>query len=535
MGRFALSNLARTYTNQVPAVVEGMPLDDWAHKNIGNLVFALPYEGHTRINPTGPPGFISGIYFSLVFQLRKWEFFVQKADEWIEVSPVHQQYYQLTVKQKQEVEQQIKAGLASAAQSVADLELLKHDERKYREFLDYFGYEYDESANGFKEKKEKDEHALRSVFIDQVDVHTGEGIAIRTIVSRWPTLIVDFMKLNDSDTDPDKVKEKMDVSKAEAVVLVTKNKLYMEWKKLFGGEIQDRFRRIRELVRSRESSVDQYREWLKPYVARHQILQEGLGIGPGARSTLSSLFAMPAGHATSFNQIELWTWREFGATPPELYKGGTELLGQERAEGAVRPYDSWTKKNLIFHKDHGLVADFPWITDEWVKEQEKFMTTRESQGAGIRPWIDPVKMYYSFFIITLEKLNIRMPTGSEMEDGTFDVNYIYMSENALFAKLLEMKAKQVEMNHYIDNLIGVRDPGCPICTPKGQKPKDERDWLQPAKKFFDYFGFEFMFAKKGPYEHDFFERISKGHVRSAAYARYATITNFIKQKSGYGQ
>ena len=90
-------------------------------KWLGHALFAGPREGWTQINPTGPPGSLSDIFYSLIFQVRKWEFKTEKADEWIEVSPVHGAYYQLTMKQKEELEGRIKQGLGSASQMVADM------------------------------------------------------------------------------------------------------------------------------------------------------------------------------------------------------------------------------------------------------------------------------------------------------------------------------------------------------------------------------------------------------------------------------
>src|SRR3989344_4429927 len=281
-----LGNLKRENLTGLPKGNVGGEFKKW----LGHALFAMPLEVHTRLNFTGQLGSIMGIYYSLVFQLGKWEFNVKKSDEWIEVSPVHAQYYQLTIKKKEELEGRIKQGLVQVSQAVADTELLMHDKRRYLEFLHYMGYRSfketgkekesalpDELNLDEDEKKVKaraDNHSLKAVFIDQVDMHTGEGISMRSIVSRWPTLITDFMRMEDDWMDPDKVKNNLNVSKAEAIVLITKNKLYNEWKSLFGPEIKSRYMRINELVQAREASVEQYKEWLKPYIARHRLIEE---------------------------------------------------------------------------------------------------------------------------------------------------------------------------------------------------------------------------------------------------------------------
>ncbi len=546
MGKFILSDFSRkALTGEAFSGVQEKT-KEW----LGHAVVAPPFEAHTVIDFTGPPGSVSGLYYSLCFQILKWEYLLQKADEWLDVSPMHAQYYQLTHKQKEELEGRIKSGLQSVSQSVADLELLLHDKRKYEEFLRYMGYRtpaetkdehkgHDHVEEEMKElclgvddddKAKKlrqgraDSHSLKAVFIDQVDTHTGDGISIRSIISRWPTLIIDFMKLNDEDMDGDKVASKLDISRAEAVVLVTKNKLFAEWKRLFLENLKERYGRIQQLRLAREKSVDEYREWLKPVIARHRLVSESLG-DARRRKGARTFFITSGGHAVSTSTIELWVWKDFGS--PEYFKGGSEDIARltdnkDRSKWKLTPYDKWTKKNFIFHKDHGLVKDHPWITDAWVKEQLNWFYEQA--------WLTKHKTYYSYFIIKLDKTNIRMPTGEEVEDGMFDVNMIVMSQNAMFAKLLELKAKQEEFEDYVNNLLGFATPK------KGRALKiGEKDRLGPARNFFDWFSLNFQFFKRGPYERDFDERLTKYYFAPIAGERYGAIVGFIKNKIGMGK
>jgi len=533
----------RDFSRDFTGAIKNALYNKYYRKWLGHAVFACPLEAHTAIDFTGPPGSCSSLFYSLFFQLGKWEYMAYKADEWIEVSPVHAQYYQLTQKQKEELENRVKAGLASASQSIADLELVMHDERKYREFLEYFGYrtkkeidkinkttpdvipeDYDELFLDDNEKslsKRLDNHSLKAVFIDQVDIHTGDGISMRSIVARWPTLISDFMRMKDEDMDVNKVMKELDVSRAEGVVLVTKNKLFMEWKRLFGNEVKNRYSRIRGLVRSRATSVDQYREWLKPVIARHKMLKEGLET-PGQRAkALITPIKMP-GSATSSAVIEMWAWKDFA--PAEIFRGGTEdiaklVAGAEKYK--LTPYDNWTKHNLIFNKNHGLILEYPWITDAWVKQALKDFKERA--------WLTN-KIYYSFFIITLDRTNMRDPTGSELEDGIFDVNLVVMSQNVLFTKLLELKAKQEELNMHIDKLLGIPHP---IAMDK-QAWKPGKNSLAPVKKFLDKISMGMQFSYRGYYEKNFNDRITNFYCLGGA-ARYNSIVNFIKEKVGMGK
>lgn len=510
--------------------------NDW----IGRAIMGMPFEAHKQIDFTGPPGSVSGIYYSLVFQLRKWEYNVAKFDEWIEVSPVHVQYYNLTHKQKEELETRIKSGLQSVSQSVADMEMLLHDLRKYEEFMRYLGYrtpketpkeckkhehtetdklclKVDDDDKTRKAREQRiDNHSLKAVFIDQVDMHTGDGISIRSIVSRWPTLIIDFMRMNDGDTDVNSVAKDLDISRAEAVVLITKNKLFMEWKKLFLETLKGRYQRILQLTRAREKSVEEYRDWLKPLVTRHKIIAEGLSQS-GNREKAVEDWAKTVGNAVSSTNLVIWVWKDFA--PPEFYRIDPEAFGKASLEGKISPNDKWTQKHLIFNKKYGLIKQYPWITKEWVKKKlEDFYTGGQMTRS---------KYYYSFFIIKLQKTNIKMPTGDELEDGVFDVNTVGMSQNVMFTKLLELEAKKYEMNRYVDEMVGE--------IVKGPSGQDEitKERLAPARKFLDNFSLPLTFFKKGPYEpyvEDRFKNIYMGNIAG----RYGKIVEFIEQKMGMG-
>jgi hypothetical protein len=465
-------------------------LEDWWEENLGRCVVVGPADRKTKLDFTGPPGSTSAIYFSLCFQLRKWEYQVQKADEALEVTPIHAQYYQLTMKQKEELETKIKTGLGNIAEAISGYELLKHDERKYREFLNYF--------------EAKDEHALRAVFIDQVDVHTGD-VAMRTIVQRWPTLIADFMRLSDEDTDPDKVKAKLGISKAEAVVLVTKNKLYLEWKKLFLPQVKSRLERIEELIRSREKSISEYREWLKPYIVRHKLLKQAFE-SPEFRKASSTSFIRAGGHAVSTCSLKLWAWRNWET--PELRRPAAELAALK----PIDPYDEWTKKELIWHPKHGLVVDYPWITPTWVDEQVKWIKAN---------WLVPWRYYYSFFEINFDRTNARLADGTEIEDGVFEVLNYFFSQNAMLVKCLELRAKQEEIERYVDQLIGIKS-----------KPEEEKKPVIKIRKFPEL---PIKFFKRGPYESNFEDRITKYHLKPMAELRYAPVVAFLKEKMGIGR
>jgi len=550
----------------------GKKLDTWTCKNLGRIVMLGPREAHTKLNLTAAPGGCSNVYYSLCYQLRKWEMWVQKASEEIEVSPAHAQYYQLTAKQKEELEAKIKSGLASAAQAVSDYELLKHDERKYQEFKNYYDT--------------KDEHSLRAVFIDQVDIHTGDGISMRSIVSRWPTLISDFLRLTPDDTDPDKLKDRLKISKAEAVVLVTKNKLYNEWKTMFIGEVEGRLSRIRNLILSRETSIHEYREWLKPYVARFKMLEQAFETGSRRKEELTT-FMRSGGQAVSTSRVRLWVWKDF--QPIELKRAAPELM----TEKPIDPYDNWTKQNVIFHPQWGLVTEYPWIIGRTASGK---MWADEAADWIKKNWMLGHRLYYGFLEIICDKSNVRHADGHETEDGIWDVNGLVMSQNALLAKLMELKAKQEELERYIDRLLGIEPTPKIEITPemlgeerirlaeakeqlkkgnaglselkkkiqatkdKAEKSKLELDAIKQGKTLgklkSDIADREsaikvlegpegssqrklpwgmIAFRPRGPYERMLEERLTKYYAKAVAETVYSPTVTFLKEKFGFGK
>ncbi|HLD57173.1 MAG TPA: hypothetical protein VJA47_02645, partial [archaeon] len=117
----------------VDKMVDGTDTDVPGSKGpkTGTALFAVPGNQQGMLDFTTNIGGCSGLYYSLVFQLPKWGYKLKKLDEDMDVSPAHAEAYGLIVEQKGKLEKEIKGGLASAAQAVADFELLKHDLNKY--------------------------------------------------------------------------------------------------------------------------------------------------------------------------------------------------------------------------------------------------------------------------------------------------------------------------------------------------------------------------------------------------------------------
>lgn len=510
------------------------------------------------LNFTGKPGTAASLYYSLVFQLPKWEFNVSKADEWIEVSPTHKEYYDRTVATKQMLEGAIKTGLTSAAAAVSDFELMNHDLRRYREILNYFAA--------------KDEHSLKVMFIDYVDVHTdlpGQPISLRTSAARWPTIIADFIKLKDEDLDPDQIAKKLNISKAEAVILTTKNKLYKQWKELFGKTAKDRYGLLKGLVEGRKKTIKEYREWLKPYLARFKMTKIG-GERPAVRAGTLKSFADITGVATFWNGIKIFAWKPLKTK--EARKPAAEMKSF-----VINPYDSFIRENYILDPVKGLASVYPWLRNDRkycskcktyhpsdAVQCEKCGSTRliDKKLADeivekeiLKDWedkrmsLDPAELYYIFLDIDIIRAGTRLPTG-ELEDIIFVVRDYVLSQNALLVKLLELKCRDRELEKYIDEILGVKIEEkemeeivrgeFPSLFPKKElNPliaffKGVRDSTMVYLDFFKKIRLPrpgLMFLKPGPYEKNFKDRITKNYL-SVSKGEFDTVIKFLREKMG---
>ncbi len=496
---------------------------------------------YAKLNFTGVPGTASALYYSLVFQLPKWGFNVVKSDEWIEVSPAMTKYYAETMKAREEIEAKIKTGLITAADTVSRYEMLAHDIRKYKEIMDYF--------------ERKDEHSLKAMFIDQVDIHTGEGFSLFSMPKRWPTIIADFIKLKDEDIDPDKIAKKLNISKAEAIILTTKNKLYVEWKELFGTATKERYERLKGLLESNKMTINEYKNWLKPHIARYKMMKIGTE-RPAVIKEAFKAYADITGQATFTNNIKLWVWKPLRAV--EARKPAIEKVGKGFI---IEPDDPFVINFLILGKDSkiskGLVSIYPWLAKDGnlSDKAKKIIDEIKKDWLAGKGGLDPNELYYIFFDIDVLRIGSRLPVG-ELEDITFTIRTYTMSQNILFVKLLELKCLELELDRYIDEILGIKagEEGKEIREiVKGEFPEvyGAKKRLGPLGQYTTEFkkmtsniertfatifpkrapSGMFVFVKPGMYESDFADRIAKIYIKPAG-SIFADITGFIKAKMG---
>lgn len=554
--------------DQIAQSKEGIPINIPTSSTLGKYMLSgatkppLQEEAGNQygvLDYTGGASQASAIYFALVFQLPKWMYWVEKVDEWIEVHPTHKEYYERTIATRQMLEGTIKTGLASAASAVADYELVHHDLRKYKEILEYFAKD--------------DENSLKSMFIDQVDVHTPEGVSMRSIAPRWSTIITDFYRLADEDIDAEKIQDKLKLSRPEALILSVKNRLYIEWKKLFFEAVKERYGMLKGLAEGRKKSIHEYREWLKPYISRFKMTRLG-GARPKTRADILRGFVDVTGQSTFTNNIVLWAWRPHKAIEPK--KVSAELT-PEHGGFAIHPYDSFVREHFILNKRVGLAKLYPWllIDKKYCTRCKKYMSSFANRCEEcksvmlqnrkyadeiveeriLKPWLagekflDPSESYYILHAIDVLRVGTRLQVG-EMENIIFRITTYVMSHNILLVKLLELECRSMELERYIDEILGVKTEEreieelireeFPKVYGELEKPKTgvEKFFSELAdigRSFTGAFGKRPVsvpaFAKPGPYEKDFLERITKQYLNPSGII-YGEVANFIKARMG---
>lgn len=542
----------------------------------GEGICGNPLDANELLDYTGPLGKCTGVYYGLAFQLGKWGFERYKISESIFVSPINKGYYELVLKEKEQLFQQIKVGLASISEAYADLELLLHDLRKYKQYVNYFekikelenqikGEKDPEKKKKLENEKRSIEQTLRAIFIDEVDVHTDlphTPIALRSIVSRWPTIISDFMKLSEEKI-PEEIK--LDISYAEKVVLATKNKLFLEWKKMFESTVTERYKRIKELVEARKNSIKEYKEALKPTIARYKMINDALSSSGGRAATLRSFFR-PDAQAYSIDSMVLWAWKPFA--PSEKWKVSAERFNrvtpskigftEEEIEELIRKGKIRSPNDEIdalpiepsidrivreikrrIEKEYNIE-----LTAEDLFEARKRLLSRYSTGVylGVEGVLWPFSPYFLFAEIPMTRAVLVLPNGAQVEDLMVENLKTYLkTQNLIIGHILEIIAREKKFEIEIGGLLGefgidgnkwkavedmLKEEFPEIYSKSGKKEGvGEKSSKEEKKNFkiFDFFskianffGIELTLIRaKGPYEFAFYDRIIKYYLKPA--------------------
>jgi len=533
------------------------PKTDDGFINEGEAYHVAPLNRKPVLNFTSTPGKGSATIFSFLFWLSKWRFKVFQAYNDMEVSPLHAQYYQISIQQKQQLESQIKSGLASITSSVSDFELLFHDLRKYKEHVELFEKIQQGNEEKNLNKATEAEQSLKAVFIDEVDVHTGEGIALKLIAPRWPTIISDFMQLKDEDRDPKKIAVKYNISEAEGVVLATKNKLFFEWKKIFKQTVYDRFNRIFSMAKSRKKSIQEYKDMIKPYIARYKSIVEMGSSKEGRQDLLDNSWARPNAQAVSVDRSVIWAMKAFH--PPDFYRAGTEAMTDDEIDvrrmpfppefrqqvaknynalkdadfgkikvspNGIEPLDKYVIKYAPYIEEHYKIKITPLVLLEARKD---FFEMCSEMG-----WTDP---YFVVLDMTIMRSIVKLPDGAELEDIMITPFLPYLdTQNIVLLRMLELRAQKMALENYIKEMIGEMPEGAKVQDVLKEyddlfEYKFEAPEKKEKKKSLDFAkttGLDLTFFRRGPYEPHFEDRVNGAYFREMNDFAIAPTIDFWK-------
>ena len=141
-----------------------------------------------------------------------------------------------------------------------------------REFKIRLG-NYDDTHSNDSETRRNGEHALKNIWMDQVDIKKGRG-SINMLAQdlRFVTLRDAFFASNNIKeiNDP---KKGLDLNKRVRNILSQKYDEFNKWKIYSESEIRKRYEIERKYLKAQEGSLRLYASWVKPYLKAAQKLK----------------------------------------------------------------------------------------------------------------------------------------------------------------------------------------------------------------------------------------------------------------------
>jgi hypothetical protein len=475
----------------------------------GEGINIVPFNAEQTLDFTTALGGCSVMVLKIISQLGKWGFDTVKIDESIEVSPVFKTYYDMTMRQKAELETRIKAGIADVFKVIDSLRVRSEELRRYKEFMDYYSQiergkaliSRGRTKEG-EELRRRGEQTLKHVFVDTVDIHTGKGVALRdpAMLARWPTIMSDFLKLKDEDTDPKQIARKYHVSEAEGVILATKNKLYIEWRdRLFKPKVTEEYERVLSLVETGKKSLEEYRRMLKPLIARHRAMRD-MAEKPAALQRVA--IWRPDAQAMSIDFVRLWAWVPFAPTEKyRILKETLDLIPAREAGFTVEEiaelrrelgpdWDGRVEALPIEPSIDRLVRRFigPIARHYGVKitaldlyNARRILTDKfKASFMGFTPWV--FSPYFVFHELPMTRLVISLPKGPEVEILTITrATGAAKSQNVILLHCLEIVARGKRLEGEIDRLVGEAAAKPGELIPIGELVRREYPEIYPKK------------------------------------------------------
>lgn len=258
-----------------------------------------------RMKIKGTAEFPTKMYFKMLSLLKDAYGYddIKKYKDWLEVNP-RSNYHQEMLQKKQALEQSVSRVMVGLSDMRRDVELIKHDLRRLEEVHGHF--------------KEKDEHVLKSDFVDLVDRPTGPLSLIELATSgKFPTIVIDFYKI----TKEDDIK-KLKITQTEKGILKKKWRLYVYWKEKYGKEIEEKVSMLREQLNSRKASIRMYKDMLEPYIRAINRIKFSESEYTGLDDP-----KLIEGYDTSVAGVELLCWKTIDYEKTFEYTEGTKKRG----------------------------------------------------------------------------------------------------------------------------------------------------------------------------------------------------------------
>lgn len=418
--------------------VKGNPWQNWKEIQ-GRVLFSCDPNTEREYNFTGPLGSMEALWLDLILDLDDKAYEVLRVDRMVNVVPHPQNpYYKATIEERENLERKIKEGLVGIEQSSSDFELAKHDMRKIEEIETWL--------------KSADDSNLKAMFVDQVDYHagsTGQGAGRLSLLfmqqnNIMPTIVDDFKAMT-SIKDLDANERFKPLPTVEKNFLRSKWNAYTLWKEQFAKTIEGRKKSLEILFKSRETTLNERRKWLKPAIARHKLLKDAM-LGPEGRGWAIGHPVYSEQLVGSMERVVFWAW--FRIHAEELQRIPEESL----AMAEITTDDKWTRENLIYHEKEGLIShpEFKkWISTKWIE------ASIDKVRDGLKPKTNfREHTYWTVYPIIYERKNINYQ-GQPLEAGKFICKGFLVTKNMLMVKILEYLAVQQNLEHYIDEILGL--------------------------------------------------------------------------------
>ena len=316
------------------------------------------------------------------------------------------------------------------------------------------------------------------------------------------------------------------------------------------------------MMDSRKKSVYEYREWLKPYIAKFKAIRE-LSEGSGSNFVSDAYVTPGFGQSQAITGVRLWCW-----TPLKKPEKGKPSELRETTKGKsgfiIDPYDSVVKAYIPalgykykiedfknYHKDPKAKER----VDKKVRDLIKGWVQRPG-GTGqayinrdkldMRSDLDQNALYYVALDVHVFLSLVKTPPPGGFESDNimfFPIQTMVFSQNIAVLFLLEVWCREKQMEKYIEEMIGARSLEVEeeerieaMFNPKEEKKQrlpGVRGALHTTRTKLTAIaeGIFYTFVRRGPYEMVIYERIAKMYSRSAG-AYFGAATGLLQAKMG---